>query len=48
MIFNAKVFVKSVILKKKIRLVRFWIKIFSSCRILNQIFYNASDFKQFT
>ena len=38
MILNEKVFVKSVFLNR----------IFSCCPILNQLFYNTSDFKQFT
>ena len=32
--------------EKELKLVRFWITIFSSCHILNQKFYNASDFEE--
>ena len=41
-----KMLVKEEIPNQKIStLVRFWNKIFTTCQILNQVFYNASDFK---
>ena len=56
MILNEKVFVKSVILNKFFfelsdfvstfsQRVRFWINFFTTRQILNQLFYNGSDFE---
>ena len=45
MILNLKKFFKKHDFESKIfRLVRFWIKVFITCQILNQLFKHASDF----